>query len=280
MKNLIGLIFALFLTGCAAKHEAPTGNSVFSGDKTLSLGGNMELLAGNSDVANRDKEASKAEMAAAAKMTNAAIITGQTTVDALSAGALTAGNLAFGVANLMMLGQNNFKHLDVEKLVLMKLDATDSPSSQATLEKAFKFATNPESNYVKKAQFSMKGNELVMISDGKEMGYLKFTTLVDQSLINRIDPTLPAGTYAAFGLRNPSMFGGRTLSSKDLSNSTWWFGGTWNRAAYNVLPMHEEITYKVDKVGEPNAKTLVVKYKKVGEGSPIPPQQILGVQMR
>lgn len=280
MKKMIGLIFALFLTGCAAKHEAPTGNTVFSGDKTLSLGGNMELLAGNSEVANRDKEASAKEMAAAARVTNAAIITGQTTAQALATGALNAGNLAFGLANLMTLGQDNYKHLDVEKLVLMKLDAADVPTSQATLEKAFRFATNPNSPYVKNAKFNMEDGELLMVSGGEKMGYLKFTTLVSQELVNRIDPTLPVGKYAAFGLRKPSAFSSSYLTSKELSHSTWYFAGVWSRVLGTDLSTHEEITYKVDHVGEPNAKTLVVNYQKTGEGKYVAPQKVIGVQMR
>lgn len=63
-------LFAILLSGCAAKHEMPTANTPFAGDKALSLAGNMELLAGNTTVVNKDKDANAAEMAAAAAVTN------------------------------------------------------------------------------------------------------------------------------------------------------------------------------------------------------------------
>jgi len=261
MRKLITIsaLFAVALTGCAAKHEMPNGSAPFAGDKALSLAGNMELLAGNSSVVNRDQDMSEKEMASAAAAVNTAAIAGHTAIDAVAAGGLTAGNLAFGVGSAMMLLQENYSRPDVGMLIIMPLDTGDVPTSQATLEKAFKYGTNPNAEKIKKVKFAMRDGSLITSTDGEELVAVKFSTLVAYDLVKRIDPKLPAGNYAAFGMVEPS-FSGNHFGYYDFSDKTWTHAGSWTKGLAHSSPSHDTITYKVDKVGEPNAKTMIIKY--------------------
>ncbi|WP_024873129.1 hypothetical protein [Tolumonas lignilytica] len=277
MKNLCAAaaIFTIILSGCAAKHEMPTGNMPFTGDKTLSLSSNMELLAGNSST-NRDEDATKADMSAAAATTNAAIIAGKTSVDAMATGALTVGNLAFGVANLMLLGQDNYKHPDYGYLVLMKIDPSDDPASQASLEKAFKYATKQDAARLNGATFIMDNGELAVSDKDKSVAKVKFSTLVSQELINRIDPSLPTGKYAAYGIGLPSFSSGH-LKLEEMSSAPWVYCDGWVHPFAGFADTHESITRRVDsKTG----KTVVVKYKKVGMNAKQPVNKPVAVQLR
>lgn len=269
--KLIGVTLLLGLAGgCATKHyqENAISNNEFKGDSSLSLGGNLELLAGNDKVETRNRDEA-VDGNDAFYLKQAGNYPSAAANDAIRTAslALTAKYMLSGVAVTELLS-NPADYPDGQVVILVK-SAGEDPHSEAMLRKAWEQLTNPNAPKVKETTCQMDDDSLFCKKGDSNVGELHFTSAVDFDFVKKLNPNATPGHYVAYGFK-PSLWTLAGFTDKDYGRennpNTFYFnpGKCWYSAAsqgkYDLV-----ITYHVSEVNAPNLKTVVYihndKYK-------------------
>ena len=252
----------LFLTGCATKHYADNAifNNVFKGDPSLSLGGNLELLAGNNKVEtkNRDESLNKNDAYYLNRTNQYASQTGVNIAELTSVYA--SFKLIGGAMTLTNLLSNPGDYPDKSSVVFIKLNDNDIPTSSTMLQKAFITMTDPSSPLIQSTKCEMDGETLYCRSKGSRVGNMSFTHMVDFDFIKKINPHAKPGKYAAYGFEH-AIFSMSILTYKDFAKNNpnvWdWFSSKIWTSQGAVHGQGLDITYRVTKINETGLKTAV-----------------------
>lgn len=256
MKTILTLSVSglICLTGCIHSAAPVISGNTFKGDPALSLGGNMELLAGNQSVerknADQDAGISSGDYA------TASAVAAEGAASLTTAGALTGGLLALS----MTMPESAVP--EIENVVFLKTDPNENPSSEQALRKAYLNFVKQDAPEVKQISCNMVNDGLSCSnSKGSQLFTIKYTYFVDPVLMRRIDPSLPAGIYAAYGIdEDRGFFKKPVLKKSSYKRTNHWttVQRGWIKEYYvnNTLTV-SSISYYVDHRYEVNNKTVV-----------------------
>lgn len=259
LKPLMAVtITAGMLIGCSSHSAAPTiTGQTFKGDPAVSLGGNMELLAGNQKIEgkNKDLEIDPSEAS-------------QLAVSGAMAGALSS---TIGSAALMTLSLNQtvYERPEHDVIVFTKVKDGVDPASENALRDVYQYSTNKSNAQIKDLTCKMSGGVLVCSKNNDELLQIKYTYTVDPVLMKRIEPSSTNDRYAAYTLiRDWNILGVPSLRNKAFNSEHIWQYGvkTWARSLDSLGDQNKLITYSVDKPYQTNNKTLVQIAKKTEGG--------------
>lgn len=279
MKLIYALMVVcyLMLSGCSSIHTSRSAisNGIFYGDPKLSLGGNLELLAGNDEVEskNNDDLLNSTDVhfiKESAKYTTS----GSSDIYRASSLALTAkyiGNLA-AVSEFL---SNPADYPVSGNVVLIKLNDSDNPKSPEMLQLAFKEMTNEKSALIKNIRCENEDDVLSCKNNDSNVGTMRFSTIVDFEFVKKINPKAPPGKYAAFGFEE-AVWTTTHLKESDykagnanvviFSANKFWYTVDSNGSDFSTM-----FTYRVTERNAENLKTAVYihgdefKDKKIAE---------------
>jgi hypothetical protein len=250
-------------------------NEIFHGDPKLSLGGNLELLAGNDEVEskNNDDLLNSTDVhfiKESAKYTTS----GSSDIYRASSLALTAkyiGNLATVTEFL----SNPADYPAVGNVILIKLNDSENPKNPDMLRLAFKEMTNEKSALIKNIKCENEDGTLICKNNNSDVGTMRFSAIVDFEFVKKINPTAQPGKYAAFGFEE-AVWTTTHLKESDykagnsnviiFSANKFWY--TLDADGSNFSTM---FTYRVTERNAENLKTAVYihgdefKDKKIAE---------------
>ncbi|MCD8475760.1 MAG: hypothetical protein LRY40_04085, partial [Shewanella fodinae] len=166
---------------------------VFYGNSSLSFGGNLELLAGNAAVEDKNDDNLLSNVDVHFIEASGDTISAQTSQDLGVGKALdflaTAKLVGSGFALADFLS-NPADYPGVGHVILIKLEDGQNPRTPEMLRKAFTELTNPESVLIQNSKCEMDGTALHCINAPKDsdIGEMRFSTLVDYSYVQKTHP--------------------------------------------------------------------------------------------
>ncbi|MCK7630863.1 hypothetical protein MZ018_04915 [Shewanella sp. JNE10-2] len=265
----VGLLVS-FVSGCASvpKQDSAIKNGVFYGNAKLSFGGNLELLAGNSEVESKnvDTQITKAdvhfiELGGDTVSTQIGQNLGiSKALDFLATSKLSSSG--FAIANVL---SNPADYPDIGHIVILKLEKGQDPSSQQMLRRAFKELTNSDSSLVKDAKCEMKEKALHCINapNDSDIGVMRFSTLVDYSYVKKLMPHADSGDYAAYGF-DDAVWTTSQLRAKDFHlgspNVIHFFAGKYWYTLGVDGTLKNQYTYRVTQIESPNLMSVIYIY--------------------
>ena len=132
--------------------------------------------------------------------------------------------------------------------------------------------TNPNSPDIKATKCNINEQSLVCVQDSSNVGTLKFTYIVDQAFIKKINPDARADKYAAYGFA-PSVWTTHPFTNSDHSAKNepevinFFAGKYWYTQKED--DSDQEFTYHVTDIDTPGLKTVVYIYDKQFENKKI-----------
>lgn len=265
----IGLIVST-MSGCSSvpKQDSAIKNGVFYGNSSLSFGGNLELLAGNSAVEDKNDDNLLSSVDIHFIEASGDTVSAQTSQDFGAGKALdflaTAKLVGSGFALANFLS-NPADYPGVGHVILIKLEDGQNPRTPEMLRKAFTELTNPSSALIQNSKCAMDGTALHCINAPKDsdIGDMRFSTLVDYSYVQKLIPGAEPGNYAAYGF-DDAVWTTSQLRSKDLafgnpymihfSAAKYWY--TLSKTG----SLEYQYTYRVTKLADPNLMGLIYIY--------------------
>ncbi len=273
----LALMCSLIVSGCSSIHTSKSAisNGIFYGDPKLSLGGNLELLAGNDEVEskNNDDLLNSTDVhfiKESAKYTTS----GSSDIYRASSLALTAkyiGNLA-AVTEFL---SNPADYPVVGNVILIKLNDGENPKNPDMLRLAFKEMTNEKSALIKNIKCENEDGALICKNNNSNVGTMRFSAIVDFEFVKKINPTAQPGKYAAFGFEE-AVWTTTHLKDSDykagnsnvviFSANKFWYALDADGSNFSTM-----FTYRVTERNAENLKTAVYihgdefKDKKIAE---------------
>ena len=273
----LALMCSLIVSGCSSIHTSKSAisNGIFYGDPKLSLGGNLELLAGNDEVEskNNDNLLNSTDVhfiKESAKYTTS----GSSDIYRASSLALTAkyiGNLA-AVTEFL---SNPADYPVVGNVILIKLNDGENPKNPDMLRLAFKEMTNEKSALIKNIKCENEDGALICKNNNSDVGTMRFSAIVDFEFVKKINPTAQPGKYAAFGFEE-AVWTTTHLKDSDykagnsnvviFSANKFWYALDADGSNFSTM-----FTYRVTERNAENLKTAVYihgdefKDKKIAE---------------
>ena len=272
-RLLVVSIFSLFLvvlTGCSSVHNLQNAqqNHIFYGDKALSLGGNLELLAGNSEVEDKnDDEALNKRDVHFIKLggNKQSLEAVQNLGIGKALDLLSTAKLAGNFFALTSLFENPADYPDNQHIVLLRIKQDENPNTPEKLQQAFNALTNPESEKIKGTICAMDDDVLhCKVKDkNSNIGDMHFATLVDYGFVKRLNPQAEEGSYAAYGFEDATWTTSK-LNQDDLrfgtennihfSATKAWYSLS-NQGKWNTM-----FTYRVDNLESTSPLTVIYQY--------------------
>lgn len=259
LKPLMAVtITAGMLIGCSSHTAAPTiTGQTFKGDPAVSLGGNMELLAGNQKIEgkNKDKQIDQSGLS-------------QLGVSGALAGAVSS-SVASAALLTLSLNQTVYERPENDVIVFAKVKDGIDPASENALRDVYQYSTNKDNAQIKELKCKLSGDVLVCSKNNDELLKIKYTYTVEPALMKRIEPSYTDGRYAAYAvIRDRNILDIASLDDEALNAKHIWLYSIkeWVHTLDTPDIQNRAITYNVDKPYQTNNKTLVQIAKKTEGG--------------